>query len=164
MSGMTASMVSDKETIMTPAQRFNLWLDERLNRRYPSRREALDAAGELESFTGGVRITARGHDCTLESLGYDSMTCDLPYSRDGVALTDQVDFGSDTPDEYLTVSSMGPMAFDRLQTVRDWLNGGFDVLEVYTLAPAGLIDCEPDEEPYVDASAWTVWCADRPRV
>lgn len=151
------------ETVADPAAKFEIELQERLNRVYDSREEALTAADDLETYEGGIGISRKGEGWGLRSLDESGFrSCDLPYDNDGNANYQDIDFAMDAPDDYRICDNMNSNQWRELQPVKDYLNGKTDSVELYSLMPAGYLqDAGEDEDSYVDASYLTVLCANK---
>ena len=151
------------DTVADPAAQFESELQERLDRVYESREDALTAADDLETYEGGIGISRKGEGWGLRSLDESGFrSCDLPYDNDGNANYQDIDFAMDAPDDYRICDNMNSNQWRELQPVKDYLNGKTDSVELYSLMPAGYLqDAGEDEDSYVDASYLTVLCANK---
>lgn len=147
-------------TTNDPVKVFQRGLEATLTAVYPTRSTALDVAIDNTDYVGGITVFRKADGWGLQpDHAHDTDVCDLTYTPDGTALLDEIDFGMDEPDDWTAVNVMNANQWDELTPVKDFLNGRTDTVSVYTLSPAGFMDVDDDTDPYVDASNWTVLCA-----
>jgi hypothetical protein len=150
----------DKAAQERRAAAFEQELQEALNAIYPSRKAALDKAVEIESYFEG-EIHVQSHPgrtaCTICDTGNVKPEPSIDFDEDGRYNEDSLDFHGDSPDDCRLVPSMNAVGWERLQPVKDFLEGkayGVDVASAYV--EGWVADDDEDAEAIEDTDLWVL--------
>ena len=128
-----------------------------LDTEYDTRDAVLSAATEYMDYTGGMKLIGVGDSghARLEALDGDGMAPDLELAEDGGAQWKAMDWGSVScgePDEWHVMQAS--MSWREMPTVRAWLNGSVDTIDIENLQTADyMVDDSGDRDAiYLDES------------
>lgn len=141
---------------------FEQELQDELDAVYHSRQSALDAAFEVESYCEGSVRVFRFFETDIYLLSAAEFVSkpepSIDFDANGRYDEESLDFHGDDPDAYRFVPSMNAVGWERLQPVKDFLDGKAETVDIASAYVEGWVadDDDEDAEAIEDTGLWAL--------